>query len=56
MYWEREPWLMGRQVLPPSLLRNVPAAEMATNMRWDYPIQHDGMETHSPGSGLPAGA
>ncbi len=33
MYWECRPWLIGRQLRPPSSLRNVPAAEIAVNMR-----------------------
>jgi hypothetical protein len=33
MYCECRPWLIGRQVLPPSSVRNVPAAEIAVKMR-----------------------
>ena len=33
MYSERSPRLIGRQVLPPSSVRNAPAAEMAMKMR-----------------------
>ena len=30
---DRSPWLIGRQLLPASSLRNAPAAEIATNIR-----------------------
>src|ERR1700722_11150155 len=33
MYCERNPWLIGFHVLPPSSVRNAPAAEIAMYMR-----------------------
>src|SRR6185437_11048638 len=33
MYCDVSPWLMGRQLLPPSSVRNAPAAEMAIKIR-----------------------
>src|SRR2546427_180411 len=37
MYWERRPLLIGFQVLPPSSVRNAPAAEMAIHIRRGLP-------------------
>src|SRR5205823_2213968 len=36
MYCECKPWLIGFQVLPPSSVRNAPAAEIAMKMRFGF--------------------
>ncbi len=36
MYCDFSPWLIGFQVLPPSSVRNAPAAEMAIYMRFSF--------------------
>src|SRR5204862_1210353 len=36
MYCECKPWLIGFQLLPPSSVRNAPAAEIAMKMRFGF--------------------
>ena len=51
---DRSPRLIGRQVWPPSSLRNAPAAEMAMKIRPGLlGIEEDRVQAHAAGAGLP---
>ena len=51
---ESRPLLIGCQVSPPSSVRNTPAAEIATNIRFaSLRVEHDRVQAHAAGAGLP---
>ena len=49
------PRLIGRQVDPPSSVRNTPAAEMAMKMRWDGWVQQNRVQAQPPSPGCHRG-
>ena len=50
------PRLIGCQVVPPSSVRNTPAAEIATNIRWSVGrVEQDRVQAHAAGARLPRG-
>ena len=56
MYCDCRPRLIGFHVLPPSSVRNAPAAEMAMNMRFGFfGIEQDRVQAHSARARLPVG-
>ena len=54
MYCDCRPRLIGFHVLPPSSVRNAPAAEMAMNIRFGIArVEQDRVQAHAAGAGLP---
>ena len=55
MYCDCSPRLIGLHVLPASSVRNAPAAEMATKIRFGLRgIEQDRVQAHAAGARLPA--